>query len=64
MSAVSEPYLPEGDVTPRRSPEAVIADYLAQFSDLEQPRENPGPEAPGLIRWLHDEGWEIKPVIT
>ena len=49
-----------GDAAPRRSAEAVIADYLKQFAEPDDQRETPGPEASGLIRWLRDEGWEIR----
>ncbi len=52
---------PAGDVAPRRPPEAVIADYLSQFVEPDQAMDSPGPEPQGLIRWLRDEGWEIRP---
>jgi hypothetical protein len=45
---------------PMRDPEAVIADYLGQFGANEPGAYGPDPQT--LVRWLHDEGWEITPI--
>jgi len=60
---MSDDRLSSADPTPRRSPEAVIADYLLQFAEPDEQPETPGPDASGLIQWLRDEGWEIKAVL-
>jgi hypothetical protein len=50
----------EAVASPRREPAAVIADYLDQFvADEPAAYDRPDPQA--LIRWLHDEGWQITP---
>jgi hypothetical protein len=46
---------------PRRDPIAVIADYLDQFV-ADEPVAYDRPDPQTLVRWLHDEGWEITPV--
>ncbi len=51
----------EGTGAPRRDPVAVIADYLDQFA-ADEPVAYDRPDAHTLVRWLHDEGWEITPV--
>jgi hypothetical protein len=43
---------------PRRDPIAVIADYLDQFV-ADEPMAYDRPDPQTLVRWLHDEGWEI-----
>jgi hypothetical protein len=46
---------------PLRDPVAVIADYLGQFgADIPDAYDRPDPQT--LVRWLHDEGWNITPV--
>ena len=43
---------------PLRDAVAVIADYLGQFgADAPDAYDRPDPQT--LVRWLHDEGWEI-----
>jgi hypothetical protein len=46
---------------PLRDPVAVIADYLGQFGAGE-PEAYDRPDPQTLVRWLHDEGWEITPI--
>jgi hypothetical protein len=43
---------------PLRDPVAVIADYLGQFG-ADEPDAYDRPDPQTLVRWLHDEGWEI-----
>ena len=44
----------------RRDPAAVIADFLNEFV-ANEPDVFDRPDARTLIRWLHDEGWQITP---
>ena len=44
----------------RRDPAAVIADFLNQFV-ADEPDAFDRRDARTLIRWLHDEGWQITP---
>ncbi len=45
-------------ILPLRDPVAVIADYLGQFG-ADEPGAYDRPDPQTLVRWLHDEGWEI-----
>ena len=44
----------------RRDPAAVITDFLNQYVP-DEPIGYDRPDAQTLIRWLHDEGWQITP---
>jgi hypothetical protein len=46
---------------PLRDPVAVIADYLGQFG-ADEPEAYDRPDPQTLVRWLHDEGWQITPI--
>ena len=59
ISVSSEPP-PQKSQAFRRNPASVIADFLNQFVP-DEPNAFDRPDAQTLIRWLHDEGWQITP---
>jgi hypothetical protein len=58
VAGVSSEQRTEPGGVPRRDPVAVIADYLGQFV-ADEPVAYDRPDPQTLVRWLHDEGWEI-----
>jgi hypothetical protein len=52
---------PVDQARPPRDPQVVISDFFNQYLP-DEPVAYDRPDARTLIRWLHDEGWEITPI--